>query len=206
MARAGITEQQVFEAAQGLLQEGQTVSVSAVRERLGSGSYSTINAHLTKWREDNNNRKPSDIPDIPSSVENALRHIWALAWKEALDPIKSEREGLETVRREMEREKKVMEAEIAGLETQSGVQAVEITRIGDALAEKVQDLDEAKTTNQTLSIENARLEERVKAAEGRAGDLRQELDKLHERLRELAAAKPETAARTSRKPEGAKKR
>ncbi|MGH8549516.1 MAG: DNA-binding protein, partial [Methylococcales bacterium] len=108
MARAGITEQQVFEAAEALLQEGQTATVSAVRERLGTGSYSTINACLGKWREDNKNRSSADIPDIPPSVENALRHVWALACREAQERIKVEREGLESVRREMEREKKVM--------------------------------------------------------------------------------------------------
>ncbi|MGH8548151.1 MAG: hypothetical protein ACRERU_06030, partial [Methylococcales bacterium] len=95
--------------------------------------------------------------------------------------------------------KKVMETEIADLEAQMNAQADEIKKIGDTLAEKSKALDEAKTANQTLSIVNARLEERVKAADERTQELRRELDKLHDRLRELAAAKPEPAAPDSRK-------
>ncbi|MCI0666928.1 MAG: hypothetical protein L0Y43_02620 [Methylococcaceae bacterium] len=50
-----------------------------------------------------------------------------------------------------------------------------------------------------MSTENARLEERRNTADHRAEELRRELDKLHERLRESAAVKPETGARTERK-------
>lgn len=197
MARTGITEQQVFEAAEALLQEGQGVTVSSVRERLGSGSYTTINAHLGKWREANDNRRPADIPEIPPSVDNALRHVWALAWKEAQERIKTEREGLDAARREMEREKKDLEGEIVRLEAQIDAQGDEIKKCSRLLAEKNTALSEAENAKQTLLVENVRLEERGKAGEERAGELRRELDRLHERLRELAAAKAKPATRAA---------
>ncbi|MGR8932476.1 MAG: DNA-binding protein [Gammaproteobacteria bacterium] len=203
MARIGITEQQVFEAAEALLQEGRGVTVSSLRERLGSGSYTTISTHLSKWREVNDNRRPADIPEIPSSVDNALRHVWALAWKEAQDRIKAEREGLDAARREMEREKKDLEGEIVRLEAQLDAQGDEIKKTARTLAEKNTALSEAENAKQSLLLENVRLEERVKAAEDRAGELRQELDRLHERLQEFAATKAKPAARAgSRKKSG----
>ena len=38
MPRVGVTREQVFEAAEGLLREGQNPTVMAVRTRLGGGS------------------------------------------------------------------------------------------------------------------------------------------------------------------------
>ncbi|MCI0667703.1 MAG: DNA-binding protein [Methylococcaceae bacterium] len=202
MARVGITEIQVFEAAEALLQEGVSVTIAAVRERLGSGSYSTINGHLAKWREENQNRRPSDLPEIPPSIDNALRHVWALAWKEAQERIKTEREGLDADRREMEREKGLMEKEIVDLETQLTEQTEEMERVRGASTEKDETIARLNSDNRTVSIENARLGERAKAADERSAELRRELDKLHERLGELAATKPEASARPARRKSG----
>jgi Plasmid replication region DNA-binding N-term len=42
MPRAGITREQVFETADGLVREGQNPTVVSVRARLGGGSPNTI--------------------------------------------------------------------------------------------------------------------------------------------------------------------
>jgi chromosome segregation ATPase len=165
MARQGITQEQVFAAAEALLQEGQGVTVSSIRERIGSGSYSTISTLLAQWKQANDNRRPADIPELPASVENALRHVWALAWKETQDRIKVERDGLEAARREMERETRDMAGEIARLEAENTAQGDDIKRLEGLLAEQSKALSEAENAKQALSVENARLDERVKAAE-----------------------------------------
>jgi hypothetical protein len=46
MARQGISKEQVYTAAAELREEGTAPTVQAVRERIGSGSFSTINTHL----------------------------------------------------------------------------------------------------------------------------------------------------------------
>ncbi len=189
MARQGITQEQVFETAQVLLDEGQTVTVSALREKLGTGSYSTISAHLAKWREENSGRQPSDIPAMPSSVENALRHVWALAWKEAQRLIKTERDGLDAARREIEKEKKDMANEIARLEAQSIAQGDELKKAAETLEKRNNTLSDAQNALNGLKIDNARLDERVKSSEQRAGEFKEELDKLHTRLKEATGQK-----------------
>jgi DNA repair exonuclease SbcCD ATPase subunit len=198
MARQGLSEQQVFNAAQALLDEGQNITVASIRDKLGSGSYSTISSHLAKWREANDNSKPADIPEMPASVDNALRHVWALAWKEAQALIKTEREGLSAAKREIEREKKDMAAEIARLEAEITTQGDELKNVRTNLAEKEKSLSEAQNANNNLKIENARLDERVKLLENRAGELKEELAKLHSRLQE-ATAKAKTAPRSRKK-------
>jgi len=127
---------------------------------------------------------------MPELVGRAVRQLWTAAWKEAQDDIKAEREGLDAARREMERERRDMANEIARLEAENSTQAEEITRLSDLLAEQTTAKDEAEKANNALRIDNARLDERAKAAEGRAGELRDELEKLHGRLQELAAARP----------------
>jgi hypothetical protein len=189
MARAGISEQQVFDAAEQLLQEGQPVTVSAVRETIGSGSFSTISGMLAKWKEANDNRRPADAPDMPESVSRAMRQLWTTAWKETQSGIKAEREALEAARRDMERQSRDMANEIARLEAENAAQGEEIARLTLRLAETAAALDASGKAATALSIENARLDERAKAAEGRADDLRKELGQLHDRFQELAASR-----------------
>ncbi|QSA99327.1 DNA-binding protein [Methylococcus sp. EFPC2] len=191
MARIGISEQQVFEAAEQLLQSGQAVTVSAVREVIGSGSFSTINVMLGKWKETNDHRRPTDAPDMPESVARAMRQLWGAAWKEAQDGIKAEREALEAARRDMERERRDMAAEISRLETENAAQAETMARLTVSLEDKAAALDQAEKAETVLRIENARLDERAKAVESRAEDLKQELAELHRRFLELAETRRE---------------
>lgn len=158
MARQGISEQQVIDAAEALAQEGQAVTVSAVRDRIGSGSYSTINDYLGKWREASAGRKTDGAPDMPESVGRAMRQLWAAAWKEAQDGIRTEREALETARRDMERERRDMTAEIARLETENTAQNETIHRLTDNLATKDEAIALKERQAHALQIENTRLE------------------------------------------------
>lgn len=199
MARQGISEQQVIEAAEQLAQSGQAVTVAAVREVIGSGSFSTINLYLAKWKESGDKGKAADVPDMPEAVGRAMRHLWGAAWNEAQNGIKAEREGLEAARREMERERRDMAQEIARLEAENSAQGDELAKLKEQLAAETAAKAKAETELNMLRIENARLDERAKAAESRGDELRQELGQLNARLQELAAqAKPG-------KPDGGKK-
>ena len=52
MGRSGISEYQVFQAADQLLADGIKPSVDTVRQELGNtGSRTTINNYLKAWRE-----------------------------------------------------------------------------------------------------------------------------------------------------------
>jgi hypothetical protein len=214
MARVGITEQQVIEAAEGLAGSGQAVTVAAVRDALGgTGSYSTINPMLAKWREGSGgNRSGSDIPDMPETIGRAARAFWGAAWKEAQAGIQGERETLDAARRDLARERQDMTAEILRLEGENARQADELERLREAMAKAETARQEAKEAAQALRVENARLDERAKAAEALGVGLQGELDKLHTRFQEVAAKvappaatapapSPARSARPSKKPE-----
>lgn len=187
MARQGISEQQVIEAAEQLAQSGQAVTVSAVREVIGSGSFSTINGYLAKWKDSTDKGKAADVPDIPDAVGRSMRHLWGAAWNEAQSGIKAEREGLEAARREMERERRDMAQEIARLEAENAAQGDELAKLKEQLATESAARSKAETELNAIKIENARLDERAKAAESRGDELRQELAQLNARFQELAA-------------------
>jgi hypothetical protein len=57
----------------------------------------------------------ANIPDMPEGVAGAARAMWAAAWNAAQEAIKTERDGLTAARREMEKERGEMAAEIVEL-------------------------------------------------------------------------------------------
>ena len=50
MARSGITYTEVSNAAKQLIAAGRSPTVETIRITLGTGSNSTINAHLRDWK------------------------------------------------------------------------------------------------------------------------------------------------------------
>ena len=104
MARSGITKEQVYEAAGALLEEGTVPTVQSVRERIGSGSYSTVSSHLAQWRQEHG-QVPANIPEMPEKVLGVFHQAWATAIRTAQDHVETQREALEAMRREMNQEK-----------------------------------------------------------------------------------------------------
>jgi chromosome segregation ATPase len=201
MARQGITQDQVYEAATALREEGTAPTVQAVRNRIGSGSFSTINRHLSEWREENAGQAVADIPDIPDTVQEAFRRIWVRASQSAQEGFDAQREALEAMRQEMERERASMAEEIERLE-----QALEES--GEKAAQLEADLRAAQEDGQekagqitALSVENARLDERVKASDARSSELKGQLADLQDKFAEaVKAAQPrKTAKKTVKK-------
>lgn len=116
MGRPGITREQVFEAAGAIAHEGTTPTVMAVRKRLGGGSPNNITKWLGEWKAQNETMRIEALPPIPEPVESAMRQVWGSAWKGAQDQLESEREALSAARKEIERERAEMLAEIARLD------------------------------------------------------------------------------------------
>lgn len=201
MARQGISEEQVFAAAGALMEEGTTPTVQALRERIGSGSYSTINRHLGAWREAHAAETPAALPEIPEKVLGAFRQVWAVAARAAQGEVETQRQALEAMRREMEKEKAEMGAEIERLEATLETAGRRTEELEKALEAERKGRVEVEEQATALRIENARLDERVKAAEGRAGELKDQLARLESRFAEavksMAGGKGRTGGRSA---------
>jgi len=80
------TRERVFAAADKLLEEGVRPTQQAVRERIGSGSLTTINRALNDWWQTLGERinRQREHPELPEPVLNIASQLWdrALAYAE----------------------------------------------------------------------------------------------------------------------------
>lgn len=177
MARAGITKADVFEVADLLRQQGVDVTPTAVRERTGTGSYTTLKRYLDEWREANP-PPAQDIPEMPDTVRHATRQIWVLAISHSEQRIAAERAALDAERKVFERERQELEHEIARLE-----------QVGDdlqrQLAEATKEAEQEKQKTAKLEAKEAQLtergmqwKERAEYAEAKNTQLENELLKI----------------------------
>jgi len=161
MARTGITKDQVFEVAREIRDEGGTVTIAAVRGRLGNtGSFSTYSRHLAEWR-----RKESPenkAPPTPASVETIARRLWSEAWRLAS-------ESLEAAGQQWDKEKKHLELELHNLAIELDQSKKAFDEAMKSLMEKTLEIEHLKIRyeeacrDQASSLERARQLERSNA-------------------------------------------
>lgn len=96
MARDGITQAQVFNAADQISADGQQPTVVGIRTKLGTGSYTTITALLRAWKA-KATAQDDEPTDVPEEVTEALQRAGQIVWKAAQDHFQQE---LKTLRAE----------------------------------------------------------------------------------------------------------
>ncbi|ALS09872.1 hypothetical protein ABE82_25990 (plasmid) [Paenibacillus peoriae] len=101
-----ITKEQVFEAAEALAAAGKSTIVSNVREKLGKGSYTTINEHMREWRQAHKAPATPKKEELPQSVLDLAGGLWTAAMGIATESLEGERQVLEQQREEMEEEQR----------------------------------------------------------------------------------------------------
>ncbi|MEW9702920.1 DNA-binding protein [Paenibacillus sp. SI8] len=135
-----ITEEMVFKAANEIDLEGKTPRVPDIRTKLGSGSYSTIQTYLKKWKETQKVDELDIKEEAPEAIKSRLdaftTQIWNIAIEMANERLRGEREALEEVKKEMEEQQK------------------ETAETADQLAAELEKVEELlKETNTLLEIE-----------------------------------------------------
>ena len=96
MARPGVGTEKIIEVIRELEAAGREPTATSVRERLGSGSYTTIAAVLADWRREKASETRAQIPEPPDAVRQLFTQLWAEAWKAALNQSESTASGGET--------------------------------------------------------------------------------------------------------------
>lgn len=80
------TREKVFEVADAMLEQGARPTQQSVRERIGSGSLTTINKALNEWWQQLGERitRHNQHPELPEPVLIAANQMWdrALAYAE----------------------------------------------------------------------------------------------------------------------------
>lgn len=191
MARQGITKAQVFEVADLLRAEGVDASPGTVRERTGSGSFTTIKKFLDEWREANP-LPVQEVPETPDVVQHAMRQVWVVAAKEAEEHMRVERAALEAERKAFERERLELEHEVTRLE-----------EVGDKLQSKLDtctaDVNSLQKQLEKLRSENAVISADKAVALERANSIEQQHKAAAEQVKHLQAELVQIARGTAGK-------
>jgi chromosome segregation ATPase len=190
MARPGVGAERIIEAIKKLEAEGKEVTVTAVRDELGTGSFSTIGAVLADWRQSKAKEARPAVPEPAESVRGLFNQLWAEAWNAAMRVHEPERQAFARDREEYERGKGEMLAEIARLEAELDATKDDATRRTEALT----------TERDRLREEVQSLRVTIASVEGALNEARKRADQAEERSRDLServiaeAAKAQTLA------------
>jgi chromosome segregation ATPase len=102
------TKEEIWVAADELMEAGQRPTLSAVRRMVGGGSYTTISEAMAEWRAKQAQPAPSKEP-APESIAAQASELAAAIWAQALalanERLQAERASLDAARAEMEQER-----------------------------------------------------------------------------------------------------
>lgn len=191
-----ISKEQIFQVADQMAAAGQDPTLAAIRKALGGGSFTTISEAMKEWKA---SRRVAESPArepppavIAERLEELGAEVWAVATEAASGRLQAEREALETVRADMERQQAEaaemadqMSAEIDQLKTRAADLEAAGEKLRDelALAQQKAQTAVARYTEQEKRIDDTReglmqaqrkrdeAEARERAAIGRAGEL-----------------------------------
>lgn len=131
MARKLVSQQDVYAAAEEMLQAGKKPSTIGIHRILGRGSYTTIGQYLKQWEEEVGSlgqivETPAEEP-VPSSIskdaELFIRKLWVMACKHEHDQLEKERAALN--RRELEIQEEAQKVVDASNKMQERVEKLE---------------------------------------------------------------------------------
>ena len=167
-----LQREQIFQAADALVEQGINPTLAAVRKALGSGSFTTIQEYMSEWRAERSARQEPIREAAPRTVNERLEvlgaEIWATAMEMANARLAADREAFEAHRLEMEKRQ------------------AEAAEMADQLAEE---LEASKEAMGRLEAERSRWSEEKQALEGQLN----QLSALVEKHKALHAAADERA-------------
>lgn len=204
----GITQEQVDQAADALLQAGERATVERVRDKLGTGSPNTITRMLDTWRLGlaDRLRQANDLPRLPEKIGQAMTTLWGQAVQHAREhaqhEIQAERDALQQSRSVLDARKAEQAALLASAQGATGraeedarraaVEATALHRLVDRLeAETKQHTAERirlLAQNQTLEAACSKLREDLRTAEAKAAKERTTRDEYARTVEDRAHA------------------
>lgn len=181
------TSKAVFEAADAITSAGHEPTVPEIRDKIGGGSYSTIQKHLGDWRMARAANASAEIDPLPAQVADLARHlaheVWRCAKADADTRLADEHAATERVRSEMEaaRDDAVLAADRL---------TAQLDQASEQIADLRQELATSQADQQALRTEQATLQARLDDSQERIAELRRQLAEAQDvagRARELAA-------------------
>jgi chromosome segregation ATPase len=173
----GITENDVWQAADALLLEGARPTIERVRQKIGRGSPNTVSPHLDTWFKHLGGRikDPGAFaapPEVPDPVMQVAKHLWEVAQADArrdLDQRLQVAMAAAVSNVEAEKERAAI-AEASAFEA-----AARATRLQADLAELSAALEHQRIGEATLKAQLEDARQQAAQVASQAGALKQEL-------------------------------
>lgn len=197
---AGVTAEQVQAAAEAIASEGQRPNVRNVRDRLGTGSFNTIQRYLSEWRE-TRPKVAQAAYELPAELANAfgkelrrgaeaataeIRAELAEAHQESKD-LAEVGEALEQQVEELEQQIEALTHERDTAAAEAAARADEIQRLSDQVRREQDAAEAARTEVATTRVKietqaeqlddlKRQWSEQVASLKGEIADYHQKLD------------------------------
>ncbi|WP_027856455.1 DNA-binding protein [Marinobacterium jannaschii] len=171
MPRKTDTREKVFDAADQLLIEGVRPTQQSIRDRIGTGSISTINKALNEWWQSIGERlnKDASRPDLPDQVIDSASRMWQQSLAYAEQALSEKAARLEAL----------TEQSLKDSAAKVDVMAQELARLREQNARLLQD-------NERLSSEKISVQKEVLGHEERIIRLQAEKDTLERDLKQYS--------------------
>ncbi len=188
----GVTEEEVWATAEAMVAEGRRPTLRAVRKELGlTGSYSTIQPHLKRWRDRQTLAPgtPSRLPDdLAGTIGEAIERHVATARSQLKEQLDESEGALDVMTEENEQQARLIE----GLQQRIEVLEVELATCQGRTAKAEEDataaIESAKIEREAAErarIEAARAELQAESLQDAVSGLRDENGKLSESVESL---------------------
>lgn len=195
---AAFTQEQVFEAADKLLETGNEVSPNSLRDLLGRGSYSTFVKHIETWQRARQEAPAPVAIEMPESVKAAFAQCWHAASTEAGKEIATIREKADAEIRAAKRSVDEALAAIEQLEAEAEADATRQEALEQQLsterAAHAQATTEGIAREAALTATTTQMRQQIEAQEAElvrvhreSDDLRSQLIEAQERIDTVSA-------------------
>lgn len=194
---AGITDKDIFAAADELAAQGVKPTQTNVREHLGGGSFATIGPALKRWKAAQWEQSELAAVELPEELAEALQALGGQVWQAAIAAaeakLATERAALAEAREELEAEAAEAAEAVKQLEHEATEQQQKLDDLTDDLdkanqcnAQQQQEIWQlqakleaatAATAAEVSKVE-AVADERVKGLEARLADAQRTIDRL----------------------------
>jgi chromosome segregation ATPase len=184
MARAIVTEEDVAEVAQQLLEAGEEPTIIRVQAIIGGGSFSTVKRYLDAWKAQRQVAVAAPVA-APSEIMQRAAEFGRLIWQEASILAAQE---VQRVRQEAQRQ--VEEARAAAAEAEQVVDRLEaqVEEQAEQLEAAQRERDEAKVALGKAQVAAQVAEVRLEEQGQRLADLQRQVEA---QAGELAQARAE---------------
>lgn len=189
-----LTRDDIWAVADRLDAEGRAPTLAAVRKALGSGSFTTISEAMREWHQRRKEKtdKAQEAGPVPPDLDEAVRRFAQEVWAKATEMAKAEVVKLAheyaEARKEWDRERQEPEAVAEDL----SVALEECQAKAEEDRAAFADLVRRHADTEALVL---KLKEQVRENEARIEELRQENQRLHDLLRQMASSRAENDRR-----------